>query len=121
MIPNTKKNKELFTRLKIEGADKAQKLQQIIGWTSNTSFEIYIGNNLNENVGISVNDINRAELIYCPESPLLQGKMIRQKPPIHDRIDKPFCLYLSMPTIIMYSFTWIYSILMACIYYMLSI
>ena len=53
-----------FTQSKIEGADKAQILQQIIRYLSNSSFKYCIGNKLIEFFGIDIDDVNRVQLIY---------------------------------------------------------
>jgi hypothetical protein len=65
----------------------ARSLQQEIGWPSTTTFKNIIKNNLIINSGITIDDINRAELIFGTPTPLLKDKMIR-KLPIQNKIEK---------------------------------
>ena len=40
------------------------------------------------NCVITADDVNRAEVIYGPHVPYLEGHMVRRKPQIHDKIEK---------------------------------
>ena len=73
-------NKEYFTRREIEQADAARLLQAQIGWPSTDQFKHIVNNNLLINCEITADDISRAEAIYGPSVPLLQGKMARRRP-----------------------------------------
>ena len=92
MLYTVKQNKYIFTKSGIAGSDETRKLQQIAVWTSNNSFKYNIENNLIENCGIADNDDNRAELIHSHPIPLLQGKMVIHKQPIHGKIQNLLCL-----------------------------
>ena len=74
-------NKQHFTRQEIEGADRARSLQQLLGWPSTADLKRYVANNLITNCPVTVDDITRAQYIYGPPTPLLQGKMTRKTPP----------------------------------------
>jgi hypothetical protein len=80
-------NKSYFSDAEIKGADDARALQQEMGWPSNTAFKNIIKNNLITNTEVTIDDVNRAELIYGTAMPLLQGKMTRVKPTIN-KIEK---------------------------------
>ena len=73
-------NKAFYTRRQIEGADTARRIQASIGFPSTPVFKQIIQNNLIRNCGITSDDISRAERIYGPLPPLLQGKSTRSKP-----------------------------------------
>ena len=74
------KNKEFFTKRDVQGADKARVLQSVIGWPSTTKFNHIINSNLINNCPINVDDVKRADVIYAPPTPLLQGNMTRSTP-----------------------------------------
>jgi hypothetical protein len=86
-LETVKDNKEYFTNHEIKGAETARSLQQEIGWPSASSFKHIIKNNLIINSGITIDDVNRAELIFGTPTPLLKGKMTR-KLPIQNKIEK---------------------------------
>ena len=75
-------NKEVFSRLEIEGrADKARILQSRSGWPSDQQFKEAIRDNLVMNAGITVDDIHRTEAIYGKAVPIIiKGKMVRKRP-----------------------------------------
>ena len=73
-------NKSFYTRRQIEGADTARKLQASIGYPSTTFFKHLVQHNHLRNCGITADDISRAERIYGPPPPLLQGKSTRTTP-----------------------------------------
>jgi hypothetical protein len=79
-IQSVKSNKEFFTKREIDKAQQARNLQSKIGWPSNSGFKTIIRNNLLINSGITVDDVNRAELIFGIPTPLLKGKMTRSNP-----------------------------------------
>ena len=64
-------NKEFFTSNEIKGVNDAREMQQLIGQPSTTTFKKIIQKNLVCNSKVTVDDINRAELIYGPATPLL--------------------------------------------------
>ena len=74
-------NKEVFSRLEIEGrADKARILQSRSGWPSDQQFKEAIRDNLVMNAGITVDDIHRTEAIYGKAVPIIKRKMVRKRP-----------------------------------------
>jgi len=48
----------------------------------------YIAENLIVNCTVTVDNVNRAEAIYGPQKPLLQGKMVRERPEHHANIPR---------------------------------
>ena len=71
-------NKEFFSRLEIEGADKARLLQSRLGWPSDQELLEAVRDNLVINTTVTVDDIRRAIAIYGTAVPLIKGKMIRK-------------------------------------------
>ena len=53
-----------------------------------STFKSYVINNLIQNCDISVDDINKANIIYGPSIPNIQGQMTRRRPQAHDKIVK---------------------------------
>ena len=80
LLQSVKQNKSLHTKKQIEGADAARQLQTNIGYPSTTTFKQMISNNLIRNCGVTVDDVSRAERIYGPLTPILQGKATRPRP-----------------------------------------
>ena len=73
-------NKAYFTSTEVKKAGDARALQRDIGWPSTAQFKYYISKQLINNSPITVDDINRAEYIFGPAKPLLEGKMTRVSP-----------------------------------------
>ena len=71
---------QIFTRSQIVGADTARKLQAILGWPSVQDYRKYVAYNHIKNSPVTINDIDRAEYIYRPTIPILQGKITRTTP-----------------------------------------
>ena len=86
LLTTVQDNKKYFTKKEIEGANRARDLQQLIGWPSTATYKTCITNNLIHNTKVNVDDINRAETIYGPALPLLQGKMTRVRPEFAGKI-----------------------------------
>jgi hypothetical protein len=80
LLETVEDNKSYFSPSEIKGAETARKIQQEIGWPSTAFFKTIIANNHTKNSPITVDDINRAELIFGTPTPLLQGKMTRVRP-----------------------------------------
>ena len=70
-------NKSYFSSNEIEGENNARKLQQIIGWPITVNFKSIIKKQPINKCNVTIDDINRAKLIYGPATFLLQGKMTR--------------------------------------------
>jgi len=68
-------------------------LQQKIGWPSDGFYKHIIKEKLLTNTEITIDDLHRADHIFGPAKPLLQGTMIRQKPTAN-KIEKYPFLYL---------------------------
>ena len=80
-LQTVESNKQYFTSAEIQGANNARSLQQMIGWPSASHFKSIVKKQLLQNCNVTVDDINRADIIYGPARPLLQGKMTRLHPP----------------------------------------
>lgn len=48
----------------------------------------YVNENLINNCNITADDINRAELVYGPAVPYIQGHMTRKRPLVHNKVEK---------------------------------
>ena len=70
-------NKSYFSSNESEAANSARKVQQIIGWDSTDNFKSIIKKQLIKNCNVTIDDINRAKLIYGPENLLLKGEITR--------------------------------------------
>ena len=73
-------NKLSFTKAQIRGADAARALQSTLAWPSIKDFKHIIASNAIKNSPVTIDDIDRAEHIYGPALPTLQGKMTRSSP-----------------------------------------
>ena len=73
-------NKALYSRKQIAGADTARRIQAAIGFPSTEAFKNIVSTNLIRNCGITADDITRADRIYGPPAPILQGKSTRSQP-----------------------------------------
>ena len=71
----------------IKGADAARQQQEEIGWPSDSFYRTIVKRNLLVNTEVTIDDVQRAERIYGPAKPMLQGSMIRQRP-TSNRIEK---------------------------------
>ena len=75
------KNRDLFTRREVRGADKARALYRHIGRPSQARFLQYLQKGLIRNCPITVDDAKRAHSIYGPDIAYIKGKTT-QKPPL---------------------------------------
>ena len=73
-------NKLSFTKAQIKGADAARALQSVLAWPSIKDFKHLVASNAIKNSPVTIDDIDRAEHIYGPALPTLQGKMTRSSP-----------------------------------------
>jgi len=73
-------NKLSFTKAQIRGADAARALQSVLAWPSIKDFKHLVASNAIKNSPVTIDDIDRAEHIYGPALPTLQGKMTRSSP-----------------------------------------
>ena len=76
-------NKQYFTHDEIKRADLSRKYQEYLFYPGTKTLTKYVANNLINNSQITVDDVNRGELIYGPPVPYIQGHMTRKKPPMH--------------------------------------
>ena len=74
-LQTVKSNKQYFTTSKLKGADASRKYQEYLFYPGTKTFKHYVRNNLINNCSITVDDVNRAELIYGPPVPYLEGTM----------------------------------------------
>ena len=72
-----KDNKKFFSVAEIAGAERAQLLQQQIGWPSLKHYEHILNTNQLRNCNVTVDNFPRAESINGTAVPLLKGKMTR--------------------------------------------
>ena len=79
-LQSVQENKQHYSQRQIAGADTARHIQAAIGFPGTTAFTNIIRNNLVRNSTITPDGIFRADRIYGPAPPLLQGKSIKSKP-----------------------------------------
>ena len=77
-------NKAKFTKLQVSKADEAREGQRIMHYPSDATFKQVVTQNTVKNCNFTVDDINRANVIYGPPIPVLQGKMTWTHP---DRLE----------------------------------
>ena len=75
--------KSNFTSDQIKGAEIARQLQEKIGWPSTKDLKRYINTNSIINCPITADDVIRADYIYGPALPLLQGKTTAKSTRFH--------------------------------------
>lgn len=61
--------------------DLARAEQELVGWTSTSTYCTYVDDNLQSNSRVTVDDANRAVAIHGPVHPLFDGKMKSRTPP----------------------------------------
>jgi hypothetical protein len=66
-----------------------------MNWPSTSDFKSYVSNNCIRNSPVTLDDINRADIIYGPAKPLLAGKMVRTQPKGHQIERVPLPLVIS--------------------------
>ena len=88
-------NKKYFSNAEINRADKSRYYQEYLFYPSTSTMKQYVNGNQINNCDVTVDNINRGELIYGPLTPYLQGHMTRRKPVVHKKIEK-----ISLPPII---------------------
>ena len=79
-VQTVKRNKELFTKKEIAGADKSRVVQERIAWPSDKEYTTIISNNELHNSELSQDDISRAKQVYGPAPPLTLGTKTRVNP-----------------------------------------
>jgi Zinc knuckle len=73
------KNKSMFTRQEIEGADEAQDLYRKIGWPSNRFFQNLLSqHSMTRNCPLTAEDAKCNLLIYGPDLATLNGKTTKR-------------------------------------------
>ena len=87
-LKTVSENKTYFTQQEIKGANTSRKIQEYLFFPSSNVLKTYINQNLITNCKVNTDDINRAEIIYGPSEPYLEGHMVRHKPLMHDKIEK---------------------------------
>jgi len=73
-------NKDHFHRHKIKGANQAHALYTMIGRPLQQQFEFILNNNLIKNCPVTIDDAQRALLIYGPAIPAIKGKAVKGDP-----------------------------------------
>ena len=79
-LATVKQNSEFFSPQEIQGAKDARALQQKTGWPSTANLKVYISKQLLNNCKVTVDGVNRADIIFGPAEPILEGKMVRKIP-----------------------------------------
>ena len=74
LLNTDKKNIYYFTSTEIQGAYRSRSIKQETGWIITTYFKFIVSKQELLHSKISMDYISRAELIYGPETPFLQGK-----------------------------------------------
>ena len=80
LLQTVSDNKEFYSAREIQGAERARIQQEELGWPSDTFYKHIIKENLLTNTEVTIDDVHRAEHIFRPAKPLLQGTMTQQKP-----------------------------------------
>ena len=70
-------NKQFYTDAEIKGAERVRTQQEELGWPSDTFYSHIINSNLLTNTEVTPDDVQRAQHIFGPSKPLLQGAMIK--------------------------------------------
>ena len=88
LIQTVEENKNYFTVQEIKGADTSRDIHQYLHYPSTSTLKHYVKENLINNCNITADNINRAELVYGPAVPYIQGHMTRKRPLIHNKVKK---------------------------------
>ena len=88
LTQTVEENKKYFTVQEIKGADTSRDIQQYLHYPSTSILKQYVNENLINNCKITADDINRAEIVYGPAVPYIQGHMTRKRPLIHNKVEK---------------------------------
>ena len=72
VFQSTDQNKLYYFQKEILQADKARRYQAILGWPSEAGFKDIVSKNWTVNCDITVDDIERAQMIYGTPVPLLK-------------------------------------------------
>ena len=81
IIQTVDSNKQLFTSNEIEGAGVSRKYQDILYFPGTSTLKTYFNNST-----VTVDDVNRAEILYGPSIPNVQGQMTRQRYITHEKV-----------------------------------
>ena len=79
-------NKRYFTHCKVQGADSACSLQQLLWWPSEKTYQAAVVSPCLHNCTITPDDITRANTIHGPALPPLKGKMVNTCPKLYETI-----------------------------------
>ena len=69
-------NKQYFTCRKVQGANAAHNLQQLLWWPSEKTYQTAVVSPYLQNCTITPDDITRAKTIHGPALPPIKGKMV---------------------------------------------
>ena len=81
IIQTVDSNKQFFTSNEIEGAGVSRKYQDILYFPGTSTLKTYFNNS-----AITVDDVNRAEILYGPSIPNVQGQMTRHRYITHEKV-----------------------------------
>ena len=90
-VQTVQENKLQYSKKDIAAADLSHTLQAELGWPSTSTFKSIVAKNLIRNCPVTVDDISRADNIYGPPPPILQGKATRTTP------SKPSVPFVPLP------------------------
>ena len=79
LVQTVNKNRKMFHRREIEGAEKARSLHRLLGRPAQARFEHFLVNNLIRNCPVTVQDAKRAVLIYGPDLANIKGHTTKRK------------------------------------------
>ena len=79
MLQTVSKNRTLFSRRELDGADAARALYRQVGRPSQSRFVEYLSKNLIRNCPVTIADAKRAAYIYGADPAFLKGKRTQKK------------------------------------------
>ena len=86
LVQTVESNKQFFTANEIKGADMSRNYQEILFFPGTSTLKTYLQDNLINNSAVTVDDVNRADIIYDPSIPNIQGQMTRRRPITHEKL-----------------------------------
>ena len=92
-------NKDFLTVKKIQGTNTSKKYREVLYFPSTTTFKGYICDILIQKNEVTADDVKRADIIYGPSVPNIQGQMTRNIPPIHEIVGEPNSTHIPTPTL----------------------
>ena len=88
LLQTVNTNKSFFTKKEIEGAMNTRREQEILSWPPTQTYKSYVSDNLISNSKVTIDDVNRANVIWGEPEPLISGNMVRPTPPSVGKIQR---------------------------------